>query len=101
MSEAPESTPELEAATTDSPPTSAPDHPVDLPSDTVSETTAEAKVESKLDEAVDPQDRVKQLEAEGDLAADYLEELLDIADLDGDIDMDVEGDRAAVSVVGA
>ena len=46
-------------------------------------------------------DRVKQLEAEGDIAADYLEELLDIADLDGDLDMDVEGDRAAVSIVGA
>ena len=38
---------------------------------------------------------------EGDIAADYLEELLDIADLDGDLDMDVEGDRAAVSIVGA
>ena len=35
------------------------------------------------------------------MAADYLEELLDIADLDGDLDMDVEGDRAAVSIVGA
>lgn len=46
-------------------------------------------------------DRVKRLEREGDIAADYLEELLDIADLDGDLDMDVEGDRAAVSIVGA
>jgi spoIIIJ-associated protein len=46
-------------------------------------------------------DRVQQLEQEGDIAADYLEELLDIADLDGDLDMDVEGDRAAVSIVGA
>jgi spoIIIJ-associated protein len=45
-------------------------------------------------------DRREQLENEGDIAADYLEELLDIADLDGDIDMDVEGDRAAVSIVG-
>ncbi len=45
--------------------------------------------------------RVERLEAEGDIAADYLEELLDIADLDGDLDMDVEGDRAAVSIVGA
>jgi spoIIIJ-associated protein len=45
--------------------------------------------------------RIEQLEAEGDIAADYLEELLDIADLDGDLDMDVEGDRAAVSIVGA
>ena len=42
----------------------------------------------------------QKLEAEGDVAADFLEELLDIADLDGDIDMDVEGDRAAVSVIG-
>jgi spoIIIJ-associated protein len=40
------------------------------------------------------------LEREGDIAGDYIEELLDIADLDGDIDMDVEGDRAIVSVVG-
>jgi spoIIIJ-associated protein len=46
-------------------------------------------------------DRVARLENEGDIAADYLEELLDIADLDGDLDMDVEGDRAAVSIVGA
>ena len=45
--------------------------------------------------------RLEQLEQEGDIAADYLEELLDIADLDGDLDMDVEGDRAAVSIVGA
>jgi spoIIIJ-associated protein len=41
------------------------------------------------------------LEQEGEIAADYIEGLLDIADLDGDIDMDVEGDRALVSVVGA
>ena len=40
------------------------------------------------------------LEVEGDIAADFLEGLLDIADLDGDIDMDVDGDRAAVSIVG-
>ena len=40
------------------------------------------------------------LEREGDIAADYLEALLDIADLDGDIDMDVEGDRAMVSITG-
>jgi len=40
------------------------------------------------------------LEIEGDIAADFLEELLDIVDLDGDIDMDVDGDRASVSIVG-
>ncbi len=39
------------------------------------------------------------LEEEGDIAADYLEELLDICDLDGDIDIDVENGRAAVEVV--
>jgi spoIIIJ-associated protein len=40
------------------------------------------------------------LEREGEVAADYLEGLLDIIDADGDIDMDVEGDRAVVSVIG-
>ena len=45
--------------------------------------------------------RLERLEQEGEFAADYLERLLDIADLDGDIDMDVEGNRATVSVVGA
>lgn len=46
-------------------------------------------------------DRRQMLEREGDVAADYLEELLDIADLDGDIDLDVENDRASASIVGA
>jgi spoIIIJ-associated protein len=56
--------------------------------------------EEALDETEDtPQ--LSDLELEGDIAADYVEGLLDIADLDGDIDMDVEGDRAIVSVVGA
>jgi spoIIIJ-associated protein len=44
---------------------------------------------------------VADLELEGEVAADYIEGLLDVADLDGDIDMDVEGERALVSVVGA
>ncbi|GGU20460.1 Jag family protein [Nocardioides albus] len=60
----------------------------------VSETVTETV------DAVSDETRLKQLEQEGDIAADYLEELLDIADLDGDLDMDVEGDRAAVSIVG-
>jgi len=37
---------------------------------------------------------------EGDIAGDYIERLLDIVDYDGDIDLDVEGDRAIVAVVG-
>ncbi len=49
----------------------------------------------------DPEVDVADLEQEGEIAADYVEGLLDIADLDGDIDMDVDGNRAVVSVVGA
>jgi len=44
--------------------------------------------------------KIALLEEEGDVAADYLEALLDIADLDGDIDIDVENDRAALAIVG-
>lgn len=69
----------------------------------MSETT-----ETVTEEALAPEEgaevkstKLKKLENEGDIAADYLEELLEIADLDGDIDLDVEGDRATVSIVGA
>ena len=60
----------------------------------VTEQAAEGEAET------DTESRLSRLEEEGDIAADYLEGLLDIADLDGDIDMDVEGDRASVSIVG-
>ena len=63
--------------------------------------TEETTEPTEAVETPSPSSRVEQLEQEGDIAADYLEELLDIADLDGDLDMDVEGDRAAVSIVGA
>ena len=49
----------------------------------------------------DSKDLIAQLEKEGDIAADYLEGLLDIADLDGDLVVDVEGERALVSITGA
>ena len=39
------------------------------------------------------------LEREGEVAADFLERLLDIADLDGDIEVDIDGDRASVAIV--
>jgi spoIIIJ-associated protein len=42
---------------------------------------------------------VKRLEEEGEIAADYLEELLDIEDLDGDIDIDIDHGRASVAIV--
>jgi spoIIIJ-associated protein len=55
-----------------------------------SETTEDRKVEPLEDRLV----------AEGEIAGDYLEELLDLLDFDGDIDLDVEGDRAIVSIDG-
>jgi len=67
----------------------------------VEETQLEDEdVDANAEEGTRPS-RQDRLENEGDIAADYLEELLDIADLDGDLDMDVEGDRASVSIVGA
>jgi spoIIIJ-associated protein len=45
-------------------------------------------------------DLEERLVAEGEIAGDYLEELLDLLDFDGDIDLDVEGDRAVVSIDG-
>ena len=68
--------------------------------DSVTETVVETEPEAGTDETATSA-RLQQLEQEGEIAADYLEELLDIADLDGDLDMDVDGDRAAVSIVGA
>jgi spoIIIJ-associated protein len=54
------------------------------------------------DEASDTDDEPVEdlLVREGDVAGDYLERLLDILDVDGDIDLDVEGDRASVAIVG-
>ncbi len=46
------------------------------------------------------EDLEDRLVVEGEIAGDYLEELLDILDFDGDIDLDVEGDRAVVSIDG-
>lgn len=50
------------------------------------------------DTAERPTVTVEQLEQEGDIAADYLEGLLDIADIDGDLALDVRSGRAYVSV---
>ena len=44
-------------------------------------------------------DEMTRLEEEGEVAADYLEEFLDIADLDGDIDIDIDHGRAALEIV--
>ena len=72
---------------------------------TVSAGSSEApSVESPDEDADDEDDEGEDedentLEGEAEIAADYLEELLDIADLDGDIDTYIEGDRAHVSIV--
>jgi spoIIIJ-associated protein len=67
----------------------------------VSEDAEAAGLAPEVAEVDEEGPSARDLELEGDIAADYIEGLLDIADLDGDIDMDVEGDRAVVSVVGA
>ena len=68
---------------------------------TTENTESTEELDTAADERKSSKSKIELLEQEGEIAADYLEELLDIADLDGDLDMDVEGDRAAVSIVGA
>ncbi len=51
------------------------------------------------DEAQEKPSALSHLEEEGEIAADYLEELLDIADLDGDIDLSIDHGRASVEIV--
>ncbi|CAB4885059.1 MULTISPECIES: Jag family protein [Nocardiaceae] len=52
------------------------------------------------DDGEDDEDDEDYLVEEGEIAGDYLEQLLDVLDFDGDIDLDVEGDRAIVSIDG-
>lgn len=65
--------------------------------DETSETTAGESPERADEES--PEAAPADLEKEGEVAADFLENLLDICDLDGDIDVDIDGDRAAVAIV--
>ncbi|WP_415106691.1 protein jag [Propioniciclava sp.] len=60
---------------------------------------ADAGTETDADAAPRMSKREEALTNEGEVAADYLEELLDIADLDGDIDTFNEGGRAHVSIL--
>jgi spoIIIJ-associated protein len=104
---------------------SAPQHPTDTVVSPVTDTVDPSEEQPALPDAgsdgdtaaVDPVDDVADeadeddedddersgddpLVREGDVAGDYLERLLDILDVDGDIDLDVEGDRASVAIVG-
>ncbi len=113
MSETSEQTPEATEPSRPSEPTSEPTPESPSPPTSTSrgrESTdddADGAEREADDEEPDDEEPVRgvplaeRLEQEGDIAADYLEELLDIADLDGDLDMDVEGERAVVSIVGA
>ena len=81
---------------------SATDDSLDLDDDPTADNAAAEHVteEAVTGEPVEPRTLADLLEREGEVAADYLEGLLDIIDADGDIDMDVEGDRAVVSIIG-
>jgi spoIIIJ-associated protein len=68
--------------------------------DTTERQEVEADEESGTATAGADEDLEERLVAEGEIAGDYLEELLDLLDFDGDIDLDVEGDRAVVSIDG-
>ena len=60
--------------------------------------TDAVETEAVIEAEGSAKDSVKALEEEGDIAADYLEELLDIFDLDGDIDIDVRQGRAYLEI---
>lgn len=62
--------------------------------------SADADSADATDEVEDEVDEEDRLVEEGEIAGDYLEQLLDILDFDGDIDLDVDGDRAVVSIDG-
>ncbi|WP_279103408.1 protein jag [Gordonia bronchialis] len=61
---------------------------------------ADADDDDDDDDADDDVDEEDRLVEEGEIAGDYLEQLLDVLDFDGDIDLDVDGDRAVVSIDG-
>ena len=81
---------------------SATDDPIDVDDDPTTDEVGDGAVTGSAvtDQVVEPRSLADLLEREGEVAADYLEGLLDIIDADGDIDMDVEGDRAVVSIIG-
>jgi spoIIIJ-associated protein len=61
----------------------------------------DASEDAEADGSATEADSEERLVAEGEIAGDYLEELLDLLDFDGDIDLDVEGSRAVVSIDGS
>lgn len=68
--------------------------------DDASDETDDVDDDEDSDEDSDDEDDEDRLVEEGEIAGDYLEQLLDVLDFDGDIDLDVDGDRAVVSIDG-
>jgi spoIIIJ-associated protein len=96
------------------------DEPVDQAVDNVVESPVDSPVDERVDESADGSSEhageeleetsdgqdasssassTSRLEEEGDIAADYIEELLDISDVDGDIDIEVRNGRTYLSVI--
>src|SRR3954471_23904835 len=98
VTETPQSLPSVESSQSDE--VAEADAPAET-SDAAADSDEAEDRGSKGDRADkgDKKSRVRMLEREGEVAADFLETLLDIADLDGDIDVDVDGDRAAIAIV--
>ena len=96
MSDLPENEDEMSDLTTDEP---GPEAGAGLVPEAESGPDVSPEPETSSESGGGPDDDANPLETEAEIAADYLEELLDIADLDGDIDTYIEGDRAHVSIV--
>jgi spoIIIJ-associated protein len=75
--------------------------PTEAPTTVVVEDASEDTAPTGEGDAAAEGDTEERLVAEGEIAGDYLEELLDLLDFDGDIDLDVEGSRAVVSIDGS
>ncbi len=73
----------------------------DAPEAIAEEAPADAADSTAAENGEPEGDLEERLVAEGEIAGDYLEELLDLLDFDGDIDLDVEGSRAIVSIDGS
>lgn len=76
-------------------PAAEPAEPADEPAEPADEGNESSAPRGKRAPSAE---RRSELEREGEVAADFLEGILDICDLDGDIDVDIDGDRAIVSI---
>jgi spoIIIJ-associated protein len=90
---------EVESPEARTPEVESPEAPTPEVQSPVEEGPEDSKADATGESAKTRPTRASALVREGEVAADFLEQLLDIADMDGDIDVDVDGDRAAVAIV--